>query len=69
MKKLWNGWKKIAEKIGNFQFKIFFSILYFLILIPLGLLTRKQDFLAEKGPNKWEKTKDNTSNIKLMERQ
>lgn len=37
-RKVWNGWKKIALKIGRFQTALFLSIFYFLILVPVGLI-------------------------------
>ena len=37
-RKIWNGWKKIAIKIGRFNTIVFLSIFYFLVLTPVGLL-------------------------------
>lgn len=37
-RKVWNGWKKIALKIGRFQTALFLSIFYFLILVPVGFV-------------------------------
>ena len=37
-RKFWNGWKKVALKIGRFQTALLLSIFYFLILVPVGLV-------------------------------
>ena len=33
----WQGWKRIAEKIGHFQAKVLFSLLYFIVVAPFAL--------------------------------
>ncbi|MBI2442320.1 MAG: hypothetical protein HYV40_00240 [Candidatus Levybacteria bacterium] len=37
LKTLWKYWMKIANRLGNFQAKIFFSVFYFLILFVMGI--------------------------------
>lgn len=37
-RRVWNGWKKIAIKIGRFQTALLLSIFYFVILVPVGLV-------------------------------
>lgn len=37
-KRLWEGWKKVAHKIGRFQTMVLLSIFYLLVISPLGLL-------------------------------
>ena len=70
MRKIWQLWKKVAAAIGNFQFKILFSLFYLILVTPPGILVRQLlDPLSEKGNHKWEKIKDNTSTIERMRRQ
>ncbi len=33
----WQRWKRLAEKIGHFQAKLLFGLLYFLIVTPFAL--------------------------------
>ncbi len=33
----WHRWKRLAEKIGHFQAKLLFGLLYFLIVTPFAL--------------------------------
>jgi hypothetical protein len=37
LKRIWNWWKPIAEKIGNFQARIILSVFYFIFVTPIAL--------------------------------
>jgi hypothetical protein len=37
LRRLWECWKLIAHKIGNFQSRMLLNAFYFLILMPFGL--------------------------------
>jgi hypothetical protein len=37
LRRLWEGWKVIAHKIGTFQSRILLTVFYYLILMPFGL--------------------------------
>ena len=45
-KRMWEGWKRIARKIGDFQARVILTIFYFLILAPFTLIVRASDPLA-----------------------
>lgn len=51
LKKIWNGWKQIAHKIARFQTIILITIFYFLIMVPMGVISRLfgWDPLESKG--------------------
>jgi len=34
---LWEGWKRVARKIGNFQARVLLTIFYFTIFCPFAL--------------------------------
>ena len=38
LKLIWKKYKTVIEKIGNFQATVIFSVLYFIIFTPVGLL-------------------------------
>ena len=38
--RLWAVWKVLARKIGDFQARIILTLLYFLLIAPLAILTR-----------------------------
>ena len=53
MKKLWQGWKRIAKKIGDFQARVILTVLYFVIIAPFALIVRwGADPLSLKGTQK-----------------
>ena len=33
----WQGWKRVAEKIGHFQARLLFGLLYFVVVAPFAL--------------------------------
>jgi hypothetical protein len=39
-RKLWEHWKRVARKIGDFQARALMTLFYFLILGPLALVLR-----------------------------
>jgi len=53
---LWEGWKRIAKKIGNFQARVLLAIFYFTLFCPFALAVRwGSDALAIKAesPRGW----------------
>ena len=75
-RKVWNGWKKIAIKIGRFQTALLLSIFYFLILVPVGSLfklfgwdpleARKR---CCKRPSNWKEIGKDEPDIEALRRQ
>ncbi|MFQ5646326.1 MAG: hypothetical protein ACE5GM_05295 [bacterium] len=55
-KKIWDGWKKIAEKIAVVQTKIILTVLYIAVIGPIAVLTRifLSDPLGKRKPKKTE---------------
>jgi hypothetical protein len=39
-RRLWEGWKRIARRIGDVQARIMLTVFYFLILTPFALAVR-----------------------------
>jgi hypothetical protein len=55
-RRFWEGWKKVARKIGNFQARVLLFLFYFVVLAPFALLVRwASDPLAikPKTPRGW----------------
>lgn len=70
MRTFWEKWKKVAEKIGNFQASVLFSILYFLLVTPLGVISSLfGDFLGTRGTPGWQEMDDLTSTQDKMKKQ
>jgi hypothetical protein len=55
VKTAWKAWKRIAQKIGNFQARVLLTIIYATVVLPFGLLVRLfSDSLQIKNrPTKW----------------
>lgn len=69
MKEFWGKWKRLAEKIGTFQIKIIFSLFYIIFVIPLGLLTKKNDYFKKKTFPSWDDVVDNSATLKKLKEQ
>jgi len=39
-RRLWEGWKKIARKIGDFNARVILTIFYFILLSPFALMLK-----------------------------
>jgi lipopolysaccharide/colanic/teichoic acid biosynthesis glycosyltransferase len=51
---LWEGWKRVAKRIGDVQARILLTIFYFLFLAPFALVVRwRMDPLAIKTDMGW----------------
>jgi hypothetical protein len=37
---LWEGWKNLARKIGNFQARVILMVFYFVVVCPFALVVR-----------------------------
>ena len=49
MKSLWQWWKRVARKIGDFQGRAILTLFYFVVLAPFALAVRfMSDPLAVK---------------------
>ena len=54
MRALWEGWKRVAKRIGDVQARALLTIFYFLILAPFALVVRwGMDPLAIKTAAGW----------------
>lgn len=40
LKRIWQAWKRLAQKIGNFQARVLLTILYAVLILPFGLAVR-----------------------------
>jgi hypothetical protein len=57
LKRIWEGWKKVAHVIGVFNTRLIMSVLYFLVVLPTGLIFRLFSdplHLREPKDSNWE---------------
>jgi len=53
LRKIWERWKIIAQKIGDFQARLILTLVYFIAVMPFGILVRLlSDPLAVKKKNR-----------------
>ena len=65
LQRLWEGWKRVARKIGEFQARVIMMLFYFVILAPFAILIRwANDPLALKPntPKGWVAREDRENN-------
>ena len=43
LKRIWEVWKVVAKKIGDFNARVILTVFYFVLLAPLALVIRKND--------------------------
>jgi len=71
LKKLWQGWKKIAKKIGNFQSRVILTIFYATIVLPFGVAARlfSDPLRIKKRPQQWLDHPDEAYDMQWARRQ
>ena len=71
LKELWQGWTKIAKKIGDFQARLILTLFYFIFIIPIGLIARMfADPLAMKNSTvHWETRASSPTRLEDARRQ
>ena len=40
LKRMWEGWKRIAHVIGDFQARVILTVFYAVLVLPFGVLVR-----------------------------
>jgi hypothetical protein len=40
MHRIWQWWKQVAKRIGDFQARLILSLLYFVVIGPFALIVR-----------------------------
>lgn len=55
LKRIWQAWKRVAHRIGNFQSRVLLTIFYFVVVLPFGLATRlfSDPLRIKKCPTVW----------------
>ena len=54
LRRLWEGWKRVGRKIGDFQARVLLTLFYFVILAPFAVVVRwRADPLGLKRGGGW----------------
>ncbi len=40
LRRVWEGWKRLGRKIGDFQARVLLTLFYFVILAPFAVVVR-----------------------------
>lgn len=71
LKRLWEGWKPIGRKIGDFQARVLLTVLYAIVVLPFGLAVRVfgDPLRIRKPPSRWLDHLDKQTDIEWAHRQ
>jgi hypothetical protein len=54
LRRLWEGWKRVGRKLGDWQARALLTVFYFVVLAPFALVVRWQaDPLGLKRGGGW----------------
>jgi hypothetical protein len=55
IKRIWEAWKRIAHKIGNFQARLLLTIFYAIVVLPFGVAARlfSDPLQIKRRPTQW----------------
>jgi len=55
LKRIWQAWKRLAQKIGNFQARVLLTIIYSVLILPFGLAVRlfSDPLRIKRRPEAW----------------
>lgn len=69
LKNYWEKWKNLAERIGNFQASVIFSLLYFILITPIGMISGLITDYLKRGVPGWDSFEGNSDNIDSLKEQ
>jgi len=71
LKRIWAAWTRLAHKIGNFNARVLLTLLYCVILMPIGLLVRllADPLRIKKLPSQWLDHANETMDLQWAKRQ
>ncbi len=71
LKRLWEAWKRLGHKIGNFQARVLLTVFYGVLILPFGLVTRwfADPLRIKRRPTKWLDHPDEPMDLQWAKRQ
>lgn len=71
LKRIWQAWKKIAHKIGNFQARVLLTIFYGVLVFPFGMAARlfSDPLRIKQLPKQWLDRPDEPCDMEWARRQ
>ena len=70
-KRLWNAWKQIARRIGDFQARVLLTLIYVTLILPFGVIVRAfgDPLRIRRRPAKWNDCERHPSDLGWARRQ
>jgi hypothetical protein len=55
LRRMWEAWKRLAHRIGNFQARVLLTLFYAVAILPWGLIVRlfADPLRIRRPPDKW----------------
>ena len=71
LKRVWQGWKRLAQAIGTFQARVLLTIFYAVLVLPVGVLVRlfSDPLRIRRRPMHWLEHPDETHDLPWAKRQ
>lgn len=71
LKRLWEAWKRAAHWIGNFQARVFLTILYCVLVLPFGVAVRllADSLRVKRRPAAWQDHPEDPATMEWARRQ
>jgi hypothetical protein len=71
LKRLWQGWKRIAHVIGDFQARVLLTVIYAVVVLPFGVVFRlfSDSLRIKHQPAEWLDYRHNLSDMDWARRQ
>jgi hypothetical protein len=71
LRRLWEGWKRVARAIGNFQARVLLTVFYVVLILPFGVAVRLlADPLRIRRPSrKWAPSNSDAIDMAAAHRQ
>ena len=69
--RVWEWWKQIARKVGNFQARALLTIFYAVLMLPFGMAVRLffDPLRVKQRPNRWLDPPEETRDFRWARRQ
>jgi hypothetical protein len=71
VKRLWEAWKRLARRIGNFQARVVLTVVYCIFVLPFGLVVRwcADPLRIKRRPDAWLDHPNNPNDLEWAHRQ
>jgi len=71
LKRMWNAWKRLARRIGDFQARVLLTAFYAVLVLPFGLVVRlfADPLRIKKPPTQWLDHPDKTNDLSWARKQ